>query len=323
MSFVISDLLDKEDELNFPCILGKKVQSGCRGFLAMLVPESPSLKPQVKHLDLESCDTYDRVLLDNLSSLPARFCGSHSKFFDFSWPAMTAQLSNGVMWIPWGGRHLKIKCHHGKLCKIYSFCIFSLACFSLDIATKPFYLLAVNILSLCVWLASFPQWHGIESIRGNTKKAEVGSNAVVLLLTYGDIHVQTLMNAIHALSPPTFFPSSESTELCVAVFLASGILPLINSNVTWPCSGMSMGVYSLLSDSQIVCFSQYCFPPIFIFLELLEGFYSLHSPVQRCQWQRQTSVTASVIPGSELPHLSLTSRVCKSIKLWDYQSKQT
>lgn len=231
----------------------------------MLVPESPSLRPQVKHLDLESCDTYDHVFLDNLSILPARFCGSHSKMFDFSWPTMTAYMSNGVMCIQWGVRHLKIKCHHGKLCKIYSFCVFSLACLSLDIATKPCYLLAVNTLSLCIWLTSFPRWHGIDSIWGNTKKAGVGSNAVFLLLTYGDTHAQTSWNVIHALWPPTFFSSTESTELCVAVFLASGILPLINSNVIWPCSGISTGVYSLLSDIQIVCFSQYCFPPIFIF----------------------------------------------------------
>lgn len=165
-------------------------------------------------------------------------------------------------WIPWGGRHVAVKCHNGKLCKNYSFCGFNLACLSLDIAAKLCYLLAVNALSLCVCLASFPQWHGMEAIWGNTRKAGVGSNAVVFVLTYGDVHAQTLMNLIHALWSPTFFPSTGSTELYVVALLASGTLPLINSNVTWPCSGISMGVYSLLSDIQIVCFSQYCFPPI-------------------------------------------------------------
>lgn len=51
----------------------------------MLVPESPSLKPQVKHLDLESCDTYNHILPENRISLPASFCGSHSKMLDFSY----------------------------------------------------------------------------------------------------------------------------------------------------------------------------------------------------------------------------------------------
>lgn len=73
----------KEDELRFLPYFRKKVQSGCGGFLAMFVPENPCLKPQIKHLDLKSCDTYDYILLDNLSSLPARFCGSHFKLFDF------------------------------------------------------------------------------------------------------------------------------------------------------------------------------------------------------------------------------------------------
>lgn len=115
----------------------------------------------------------------------------------------------------------------------------------------------MNFSSLCVWLASFPQWHGIESIWGNTKKAGVGSDAVVLLLTYGDIHAQTLMKATRALWPPTFFPSIESTELCVVDFVASGMQALINNNVTWPCSETSTGDHSLVSDSQIILLSSH------------------------------------------------------------------
>lgn len=75
----------KEGELNFFLYFRRKLQSGCGGFLAMLVPESPSLKPQVKHLDLESCDTYNHILPENRISLPASFCGSHSKMLDFSY----------------------------------------------------------------------------------------------------------------------------------------------------------------------------------------------------------------------------------------------
>lgn len=74
----------KEDEVHFLLYFRKKVQCGCGGFLKMLIPKSISMEPRVKHLDLESCDICEQILLGNISSLPARFCISHSKMFDFS-----------------------------------------------------------------------------------------------------------------------------------------------------------------------------------------------------------------------------------------------